>query len=268
MNKKYAILIPTYNSSLSDILKTFSTLPRDANIFIIDDGSKISFRDETGNELNQYSNLVIIRSEENVGIENALNIGLVQIIKEYEYVARLDIGDISHIDRFETQVKYLNEHPDVVIVGTWAEFITQDGKFLFINKTPVDYRNISNQMFINNAFVHPSVMMRCSALYKAGLYSQSFQACEDYDLFFRLLKYGKGHNIPKVLLKYEVNYSSISSNKRRVQVYNRLKIIINNFEIYRRGIYPYYGILRASVFLLVGRKTTMFIRSLIRKQGK
>lgn len=48
---------------------------------------------------------------------------------------------------------------------------------------PLQDKNIRRYMYINNAFVHPSVMMRCSSVKAVGGYGYKYAACEDYDLF-------------------------------------------------------------------------------------
>ncbi|MFK9639748.1 glycosyl transferase family 2, partial [Escherichia coli] len=57
MINKYAVLIPTYNDNLENIEKTFSSIPFDANILVIDDGSKIPFESLTAQALCRYINL-------------------------------------------------------------------------------------------------------------------------------------------------------------------------------------------------------------------
>lgn len=259
----YAILIPSFNSSRDDILRTFQGLPLDAHIFVVDDGSKISFSEVVGNELAAYSQLQVIKLEKNAGIENALNAGLAKILDDYTYVARLDIGDSCQPERFAAQASFLDQNEDYDIVGCWANFVDMQGNNLFVSKTPVEDRDIRNKMFINNMFIHPSVMMRCSAIKKTGLYSTRYEACEDYDLFFRLMAQGKGYNMPHAWLNYEVNDKSISSAKRNKQIRNRIKIIKANFTPFKHGFYPWYGLFRGFAFLFIGRQTTTFLRKVL-----
>lgn len=262
---KYAVLIPTYNDNLENIEKTFSSIPFDANILVIDDGSKIPFESLTAQALCRYINLKIKRLEINQGIENALNIGSSILSTEYKYIARLDIGDYGPSNRFEKQVSYLEENPDCVLVGTWGKFIDIDGKELFISKLPVEDATIRKKMYLNNMFIHPSVMMRSDSLIKVGGYQGIYKSCEDYDLFFRLMSIGKVHNLPEVLINYEVNFLSISSLKRKTQIKNRLKLQLKYFKIIKFGFFPIYGIFRTLAILFVSRENTNRIRTLLKK---
>ncbi|HBC5606404.1 TPA: glycosyltransferase [Klebsiella oxytoca] len=265
MMKKYAILIPSYNSKLHDIVKTFTDIPVNSDVFVIDDGSIVPFADVVGSSLNAFQNLKIIRLDVNCGIENALNKGLECIIDNYDFVARLDIGDTCQAERYLQQANFLAENKDYSIIGCWASFYNEKGQFLFENKTPVSDKEIRKKMFINNMFVHPSVMMRCSSIKKVGVYSKKYPACEDYDLFFRLLSVGKGMNIPKPWVHYEVNSQSISSTKRKEQVRNRLKIIIKYFSLFEYGIYPYYGLIRNLMLLFMSRNISTKLRKFLIK---
>lgn len=265
LNGKFAILIPTFNDNLDSIKKTFSGIPLDANILVIDDGSKLPFQVLTSQLLSGFKNLKIKRLDVNKGIENALNIGSRILANEYQYIARLDIGDYGPSYRFEKQVEYLEKNPTCVLVGAWGRFIDVEGNELYISKLPVDDYDIRKKMYLNNMFIHPSVMMRSDSLIKVGGYQGIYNSCEDYDLFFRLMSVGQVHNLPEVLINYEVNFSSISSRKRKTQIVNRLKLQLKYFKIITFGIYPIYGIFRTMAILFLSRENTNYIRKLLKR---
>ncbi|HBQ8794634.1 TPA: glycosyltransferase [Klebsiella quasipneumoniae] len=264
MEKDYIILIPSFNSLQNEIEKTLASTPLEANILIVDDGSAIPFQDTYIKCSIKRENLSILRLDKNVGIETALKLGVESAAKEYKYIARLDIGDDGNENRFQICKDFLNNNKDIVLVGTWARFVNTEGNQLFIHRPDIDDKNIRKKMFINNIFVHPSVMMRTDSVLKAGNYSNKYPACEDYDLFFRLMKFGKVANIDMPLVNYTVDYNSISSKKRKKQIINRIKIIINNFTLFRNGVYPYYGLLRNIAMLLVSRKLSTLLRKVRR----
>ena len=41
-----------------------------------------------------------------------------------EYIARVDVDDPSEPERFEKQVAYMDEHPEVSVCGVWQRSIT------------------------------------------------------------------------------------------------------------------------------------------------
>lgn len=261
----FSILIPSYNSNEDDIKKTFSGIKKDANILVIDDGSDIPFLEKADKLIKEYNNLEVIRIESNKGIENALQVGVNHLIGKFKYIARLDIGDFSPWERFLIQCDYLEKNNGIVLLGTWGRFIDKDGGELFISKLPVHDIDIRKKMYINNMFIHPSVMMRADAIFSVGGYRDKYKACEDYDLFFRLVSEGMVENIPEVLIDYEVNFSSISSKKRNIQIVNRIKLIIVNFKFFKYGYYPAYGLMRNLCMLFVSRKLSSRIRTFLHK---
>lgn len=265
MKNDYIILIPSFNSSVKDIRKTLVSTPENANILIVDDGSNTPFQDNYNQTGVYRSGLQVLRIDKNVGIENALRLGVEHIGSSYQYIARLDIGDDGDIERFSKCKEYLDAHSDYAMVGTWGNFVDENRSVLFIHKPEVKDEDIRNKMFINNLFIHPSVMMRTNAVFEVGNYRKKYQACEDYDLFFRLMSVGKVANIPLPLVNYTVDYNSISSKKRNIQIINRIKIIASNFSWYKHGFYPYIGLIRNIIMLLVSRELSTKLRALIRR---
>ena len=48
-----------------------------------------------------------------------------------EFIARMDADDMALPERFEVQVAYLREHPEVVCLGSLVQCIDEAGRFLF-----------------------------------------------------------------------------------------------------------------------------------------
>ena len=65
--------------------------------------------------------------------------------------------------------------------------------------------------------------------------------------------------MPEVLLDYIIDSDSISTKKRKLQVINRIKIIIDNFKF---GFYPVYGLIRNSILYFFSRSSTTSIKKI------
>lgn len=102
--------------------------------------------------INEYkekdSRIQFYINEKNKGLTDSLNTALTYI--RGEYVARMDADDIACKDRFEKQIKYLQEN-DYDLIGGITRMINEDGKTLYsISKVPSDYNKIKKSLDIIN----------------------------------------------------------------------------------------------------------------------
>jgi hypothetical protein len=61
-------------------------------------------------------------------------------------------------------------------------------------------------------------------LLKKIFYDEKYLYCQDYDLWFKLLKYGKGKNLPDFLIKYRINKNQIKSRRLKIQLKETIEI--------------------------------------------
>lgn len=244
------VLIPHYNNPRG-LSKSIQSINENVDLLIVDDGSKTLFdEDDIKNGFSGQGSFTFIYLDNNAGIEEALNTGLRHIDKvgKYQFVARLDCGDICHQDRFIKQYSFLKKNSEIAMVGTWAKVLDLDDNFLFNVTPPLDHTVLQKKMYFNCMFIHPSVMFRSSIISKIGYYPYDFEAAEDYAFFFNVIKNYKTANIGEYLISYQIDPNSISSVKRKRQVLSRIKVIWRHFYI---GYYPIVGLLRNSILLLL-----------------
>lgn len=128
----------------------------------------------------------IIRLNQNGGLGNALKLG-VETAK-YNIVARMDSDDICLPNRFELQLKYLEQHPEVDILGGQiSEFIGIPENIIGKRVVPCTNNEIYNFMKGRCALNHMTVMFRKEAVLKVGNYKDWFWN-EDYYLWVRMMK--------------------------------------------------------------------------------
>lgn len=251
---KIIILIPHFNNvnglklSLLSIDECFFI-----DILIVDDGSKDKPELLELEKVYTKGKIIIEYLSFNQGIEKALNQGL-KIIKDsdYEYIGRLDCGDFCKKNKFGKQLKLLDEDQEIALLGSWANVIDETGKLLYILKHPASYKKIKNIMYVNSAFIHPTVVFRKRVIDQIGFYPENYKYAEDYAYFFKIMKELRVENYPEVLLDYVFSVDSISTIKRKEQVKSRIKIILYNFYF---GYYPIYGLIRNSFLLILSRET-------------
>ena len=116
---KISVIMPVYNvngewlrEAIDSILSQTYT---NFELIIIDDGSTNDTPDILAEYVQKDSRIKIVKGEHK-GISNALNKGL--DVADGEFIARMDGDDISLPERFEKQINYLRQNPDVGIVGT------------------------------------------------------------------------------------------------------------------------------------------------------
>ena len=130
------------------------------------------------------------------------------------FIARMDDDDCSHADRFEKQLSYLKENPDIDICGSNVE-LWENGCRIGVRTMP-ERPDVKDFLF-TQPYIHPSIMFRRPALLAVGGYSEDKRCilCEDYDLLLRLYEKGcYGVNLQECLLDYTV--SSAAKGGRRM----------------------------------------------------
>jgi GT2 family glycosyltransferase len=220
-----AVLMPAYN--VTDIIKlTLSSLQANTfpfDLFIVDDGSQLPLSEILG-ELPQ--NIHVFRLDHNVGITAALNYGLAEILQRgYTYIARMDVGDTTDTQRFAKQIEYLENNPEVGVVGCWVRVVHEKTRApLFHLNPPTTDIDIRLALHFNNCVTHPAMMFRASVLQQIGEYSSDYPNCEDYEIIFRIAAKAQIANIPEYLMDCEMGMRGLSLTKRHTQLFSRLRL--------------------------------------------
>jgi len=129
--------------------------------------------------------IVLLRNETNLGVARSLNRGLE--MARGEYLARMDADDRCAPERLEKQVAYLQAHPELAAVGTWARLIDAEGRATGKEYlTPCEPAEIRREAIRRIGIpAHATAMIRTAALRRLGGY-RPWRYVEDYDLWLRL----------------------------------------------------------------------------------
>ena len=159
----------------------------------------------------------------------------------------MDSDDISLPDRFDKQLAYIENHPNVdVIGGAIAEFTNTLGDMQSERHVGLDMKAIRKMAKTRTPMNHVSVMFKKAVVEKAGGYCENFGKLEDYKLWVDLLgNHAVLANIDDVLVYVRTGNGFIArrSNKREIVDWDMLQSyllgagIINRFEALKNRLY-------------------------------
>jgi glycosyltransferase involved in cell wall biosynthesis len=206
-----SVCLPVYNTERYVAQAVESILNQtlgDFEFLIIDDGST----DGSLAIVERYS-----RSDPRIRLTSRTNKGLAPTLQELvtstrgEFLARMDADDVALPERFARQVEYLRTHPECVGVGCRVWEVDADGDPIAEYPTLEDHEAIDAFHFQirGPALVHPTVMMRRSAVLAIGGY-RDFSIGEEVDLFLRLAERGRLGRVPEFLLNYRIHSTNYS----------------------------------------------------------
>lgn len=211
VNKKLVVIMSLYkNDHLKYVqLAVESILDqtyKDLDFYIQYDGPVLPEVDEYVSGLTD-ERIRIQRRSENKGLAYSLN-ELLQIVmsKGYDFIARMDADDISMPERFETQLEYMNTHPEVECLGTWAIEINSKGEEYYRKQMPETHEECDKMFRKRDCMIHPTVMYRRSYIEKAGLYALDTYFGEDTMMWAQGFKAGCVFgNVPEFLLQFRLD---------------------------------------------------------------
>ena len=209
--------------------------------------------------------LQIIKLPENVGTGKAKNIGLQAC--NYDVVCIVDTDDIYVAGRFEKQVKFLEKHQEVVIVGgqilEFVEDITNpSGK----REVPLSNEDLINYAQRQSPFNNMTIAYRKSKILDVGGY-QHHLWMEDYNLFLRIIAKGyKISNLPDVLVYARIDngmharrkgFQYIKSEKQLRDLKKQLKL---QSSIHANMLFLARSLFRLLPASMLGKIYNMFLR--------
>lgn len=190
----------------------------DFEFIVVNDGST----DATGAILNAYAardaRLRVIH-QENTGLTRALIRGCAEA--QGEFIARQDCGDRSLSGRLAAQTRYLNTHPQVVMVASGARFVGPQGEWLHdlvrAGSTLAQGLLTLNPRNLKGPPHHGSTMFRRGAYQVVGGYRAAFVVAQDTDLWLRLVEQGEVWGLTEIHYEAKLVAHGISSRWRSAQ---------------------------------------------------
>jgi glycosyltransferase involved in cell wall biosynthesis len=174
----------------------------DHEIVVVDDASSDPATLEALRAL-PAPGLRVLRSDENLGLPGARNLGIQSV--SGRYVCCLDADDLLEPTWFERAVAVLEDRPDVAFVTHWLRaFGDQEWDW-----TPqrCDLVTLLDANSVNGA-----ALVRRGVLLELGMFDAEMRSgCEDWDLWIRALRHGhRGWIVPEFMFRYRRRPDSMS----------------------------------------------------------
>lgn len=224
-----SVIIPVYNGCpfvAKAIQSIIDQSYKNIELLIVDNGST----DDTPSVLESFqkqctNRIKVYTFTSNKGAFFASNYALEKA--KGHYIAMMDADDVSHTHRIASQVDYLQNNPQTIVLGTQATIINAKGKITGKKSMPLDHDTIYKQFAIVHPMVHPSVMINRALLPNPNvLYTCKYGVNDDYYAFFKLLSHGKFANLSQALLNYRVHShnSSLTHLKEHFWAITKIRI--------------------------------------------
>lgn len=232
---KVTVLMSVYNEKENDLRKAIESILNQSykrfEFLIINDGKD----KKIDNIIKSYNDnrIKLVNNSENIGLAKSLNKGLK--IAKGEYIVRMDSDDISHIDRIQKQLEFIENNHEYSIVSGRANYFNENGIYLTTNRSG----EVLKEDFIKgNPFIHPTMIIRKKDINSIGGYPD-YRRCQDYAMVMNMYANGfKGYIMNEVLIDYRMNTDGykkkkfkyrINESKIRLIYYNKLRVKWYNY---------------------------------------
>ena len=155
------------------------------------------------------SRVILLHNDESLG--RALSRNRAIEIARGDLIAILDADDVAMPHRLGRQVAYMQDHPEVGMLGSWAIAIGAHNQPLELLLRPTRDADIRRQLqWLNMPFVHSTMMFRRDVVISAGMYDPRFVASEDFYLCHRVVQKVRAASLPEFLTLYRIHASPSS----------------------------------------------------------
>lgn len=270
-----SVIIPSYNHEkyVGDCIRSvLNQTYGDFEIVITDDGSS----DQTVSVIKEFKDprIKLFTHAKNEGACIAANNCLTHA--RGKYIAMLSSDDVWYPHKLETQVNYLDEHPEIGVVFGKVDWIDENSDPITNKLLPFyslfDVGNRSRFewlryfFMVGNCLCHPCSLVRKECYAEAGMFNPRYASLPDLDFWIRIcLKY-EIHILDQKLIRFRKfsTESSASGTTLRTLIRNRFEhrhsldhyLTINHAEDLLR-IFPnaekYGKVLPETISYILGR---------------
>jgi glycosyltransferase involved in cell wall biosynthesis len=248
---RISVLMNVYNVE-AYVAEALASIQRqtvsDIEIIVVDDGSEDGTRAIAESIASADLRIKVVGTAKNLGIPHALNLGLKFCTAPF--IAKVDGDDIALPTRLERQLQFLEDNPDIALVGCATVAIDQLGRpipGLSISCKPLTQEEVFRTVLLATPCFH--IWLARREVYDTLLGYRTMELAEDYDFLLRCLTSGfLLSNLPEALMQIRTRPGNVSSllEQRKAHRYianlyrERIKSGQDSFseEGYERAIKP------------------------------
>lgn len=261
---KVSVIMGVYNVKKKEIaeqalLSILNQTFEDFELIICDDGSTNETVTIIKEIVKKDKRVKIILNDKNRGLAYSLNHCLQYATGEY--IARMDIDDISYPERLEKQIEFMDTNLEFAFCGTNADLF-EDNITWGIRRMP-EFPQKKDFLF-GPKVIHATMLMRKAVIDNVHGYCVQWDTtrAEDYELFMRLYAMNyKAYNIQNSL--YQIREDK-DAYKRRAYKYRLQEAHVRLIGFKRLKLYP-KAIIYVIKPLIVGLIPQKFLKG-IRKE--
>ena len=232
-----SVIMPTHNRAQTFLPKAIDSILEqtytDFEFIIIDDGSTDNTRQILIDYQEKDPRIKLILNAQNEGLVASLNKGLSRA--KGKYIARMDDDDISLPMRFEKQIRFLQNHPQIDLLGTNMEMISSEKRLPWpiFSETDADY--VTAYALLQVSVSHPTWMMKNDFIQKNQIrYNPDYKNAEDRRFLLDVIQAkGKMANLPEVLYYYYYE-----PKERSTSYYEEMKD--SAYKAYRYAVWMFF----------------------------
>jgi glycosyltransferase involved in cell wall biosynthesis len=247
---RVSVIIPTFQSVRfvqETIDSVLAQTYKGYEVIVVDGRST----DGTREVLYSYGNLIKVINQNDKGISNAKNIGV--LASKGEYIAFVDSDDVWLPDKLEVQAKFLESKPDIVgLIYSdalyFADEKNSESRIRCFQMQNAHRGRVIEYLLRRNFIPASTVMVRKSCFEKIGLFDESLSISEDLDMWIRIAEYFEIDYQDLILAKIRSHPGSVTHDLERhfqslITLQNKimpyLLKIFKSKSFYRRYYRPY-----------------------------
>lgn len=185
--KKISVVIPTYNRA-DTILRAITSVLEQSypveEIIVVDDASTDHTKEIVSRIEDERIQYILL--EENAGVANARNVGVLQA--KGDWIAFQDSDDCWHPNKLEKQMDYASKHPECQMIYSLYTAHLSDGSAMLSPAEPLP-EVMEGQMFdtllTRNVIGAPTICISRAAFLQIGVFDTSYTSLEDWEFVLR-----------------------------------------------------------------------------------